>query len=237
MIKMSEETSELFKAMSAFQSEVKQPKKDANNPFFKSKYVPLENVIDAIHTVGSKHGLSEMTYPAISENGLEYGVGVVITHLSGQYIQFPPVTLKPDKNTPQGVGAAMTYARRYALSSAFGIASETDDDANEISGNTNKKPNNKPAPKVEIVSQAQATFLNKLVTDVSEASNGVATVDGLLSKLNIKDMNKLQMDQYGTALNQLNKWKQAYQKNAVKKEVPAVEPEQESILDRYGNPK
>lgn len=234
---MSEETSELFKAMSAFQSEVKQPKKDANNPFFKSKYVPLENVIDAIHTVGSKHGLSEMTYPAISENGLEYGVGVVITHLSGQYIQFPPVTLKPDKNTPQGVGAAMTYARRYALSSAFGIASETDDDANEISGNTNKKPNNKPAPKVEIVSQAQATFLNKLVTDVSEASNGVATVDGLLSKLNIKDMKKLQMNQYGTALNQLNKWKQAYEKNAVKKEVPVVEPEQESILDRYGNPK
>lgn len=237
MIKMSEETSELFKAMSAFQSEVKQPKKDANNPFFKSKYVPLENVIDAIHTVGSKHGLSEMTYPSTSESGLEHGVGVIITHTSGQYIQFPPVMLKPEKNTPQGIGACLTYSRRYALSSAFGIASETDDDANEISGNTNKKPNNKPTPKTEIVSQAQATFLNKLVADVSEASNGVATVDGLLSKLNIKDMNKLQVDQYGTALNQLNKWKQAYQKNSVKKEAPAVEPEQESILDRYGNPK
>lgn len=131
-MEFSEKTIDIFKALSEFQKEVKQPKKDADNPFFKSKYVPLENVVEVIHETAGKHGLSEMTYPAQEDNAV--GVGVIITHSSGQYIKFPPILLKPDKNTPQGIGAAVTYARRYALSSAFGIASETDDDANSISG-------------------------------------------------------------------------------------------------------
>lgn len=236
-IKMSEQTKELFTAMSAFQKDVKQPKKDANNPFFKSKYVPLENVVDAIHTIGSQHGLSEMTYPAVSENGTEFGVGVIITHSSGQFIQFPPITLKPDKNTPQGVGSAMTYARRYALSSAFGIASETDDDGNDISGNGSEKPAKK-------ITAAQAKVLESLVEKVSKASNGVAKKEALMTKLKVNDFTVLTVDEYGNILNQLNAWKQAYEKKAKenkvseapKKEAPQ-QVEQESILDRYGNPK
>lgn len=219
-IKMSENTSELFKALAKFQEEVKQPKKDANNPFFKSKYVPLENVIDAIHAVGSKHGLSELTYPATSENGLEYGVGVLITHSSGQFVEFPPVTLKPDKNTPQGVGAAMTYARRYALSSAFGIASETDDDANEISGNNTKKDDEPPKK----ITSSQAKILDALIDKVSEASNGVATPEGLRVKLNVDDTTILNADQYGSILNQLNAWKQAYEKKAKEEQGTLLDP-------------
>ncbi|MGP6139606.1 ERF family protein [Jeotgalibaca sp. A127] len=145
-MKTSETTGELFKALAEFQKDVKQPKKDANNPFFKSKYVPLENVIEVIHEAGAKHGLAEMTYPATSEDGTQHGVGVIITHSSGEYIQFPAVLLKPAKNDPQGVGAALTYSRRYALSAAFGIASETDDDGNSISGGKTKTPA-KQAPK------------------------------------------------------------------------------------------
>lgn len=141
-IKTSEETNALFKALALFQKEVAQPKKDANNPFFKSKYVPLENVVDVIHNASAKLGLYEATYPA-QQDGL-VGVGVIITHESGQYIQYPPVLLRPSKNDPQGYGAAMTYARRYALSAAFGIASETDDDANSISTKQQKEPTNKP---------------------------------------------------------------------------------------------
>lgn len=163
MIKFSEETVEIFKALSSFQKEVKQPKKDADNPFFKSKYVPLENVVEVIHEAASKHGLSEMTYPAQEENAV--GVGVIITHSSGQYIKFPPILLKPDKNTPQGIGAAITYARRYALSSAFGIASETDDDANSISGNgsnqNNKEPNKASDKQLGLVDN----LLNKNVNE------------------------------------------------------------------------
>ena len=163
MIEFSEQTSELFKSLSEFQKEVKQPKKDANNPFFKSKYVPLENVVEVIHQTASKHGLSELTYPAQDETSV--GVGVIITHSSGQYIKFPPVLLKPDKNTPQGVGAAITYARRYALSSAFGIASETDDDGNSISGNESK-----PKPKVKTANAKQVKQLKDVLNEYAKVT-------------------------------------------------------------------
>lgn len=167
MIEFSEQTSELFKSLSEFQKEVKQPKKDANNPFFKSKYVPLENVVEVIHQTASKHGLSELTYPAQDETSV--GVGVIITHSSGQYIKFPPVLLKPDKNTPQGVGAAITYARRYALSSAFGIASETDDDGNSISGNETK-PKSKPKAKAKTVNETQIKLLKRVLLGYAKAT-------------------------------------------------------------------
>jgi len=244
MLETSEQLNELFKAMAEFQKEVEQPKKDADNPFFKSKYVPLENVIDAIHKVGSKHGLSEITYPVQSDG--QVGVGVIITHSSGQYMKLPPILLKPDKNTPQGIGSATTYARRYALSAAFGIASETDDDGNSISGNEKQPKQQKTTPVNKQISSSQVTVIQSLLIKVSEASKGAATPDGLLSKLNIKNIEYINTDQYGTALNMLNAWKKAYEKKAKEdaanqsdpieeKEEPKVE--QESILDRYGNPK
>lgn len=251
-IKMSEQTKELFTAMSAFQKDVKQPKKDANNPFFKSKYVPLENVVDAIHTIGSQHGLSEMTYPAVSENGTEFGVGVIITHSSGQFIQFPPITLKPEKNTPQGVGSAMTYARRYALSSAFGIASETDDDANDISGNGSNKPdakpkyiNSKPEEKPKTATDGEVKILNVLITKLAPkvGKTEEETKQIMLDSKGIKesDLAKLNKDQYGLLLNALRELNEKYEKQAkdskkTKVEEAPQQEEQQTMLDRYGNP-
>lgn len=219
MIKTSEKTTELFKALAQFQQDVKQPKKDANNPFFKSKYVPLENVVDVIHEAGAPLGLYEATYP-VQEGGL-VGVGVIITHSSGQFIEFPPIMLKPSKNDPQGYGAAMTYARRYALSAAFGIASETDDDANSIS------PQNQPKPKK--VSKTQVSALKAVLKSIAELTNqteaqatkALLAHQGLPSKLD-----QLNENEYGTFLRYLNKLKQTYEKKVKEEEV-----EQESLLE------
>ncbi|MCT2015195.1 ERF family protein [Staphylococcus capitis] len=133
----SESITELNKALANFHKEVKQPLKDANNPFFKSKYVPLENVVEAIDLVAPKFGLTYSQYPVTTENGL-VGISTVLLHESGEFIEFPPATTKPDKNTPQGVGSALTYMRRYSLSAVFGITSDQDDDGNEASGKSNK---------------------------------------------------------------------------------------------------
>ena len=75
------------------------------------------------------------------------GVITVITHSSGEYIEFDPLFLKADKATAQGMGSAITYARRYSLSSAFGIASDVDDDGNEASGKGSGKSNSYQSPK------------------------------------------------------------------------------------------
>ncbi|WAE41325.1 ERF family protein [Staphylococcus pasteuri] len=139
----SETITELNKALANFHKEVKQPMKDANNPFFKSKYVPLENVVEAIDDVASKHGLTYSQYPVTTENGL-VGISTILLHESGEFIEFPPATTKPDKNTPQGVGSALTYMRRYSLSAVFGITSDQDDDGNEASGKSNRNKQTQP---------------------------------------------------------------------------------------------
>lgn len=135
-MKRSETQSEILKALANFHKNIIQPKKDANNPFFKSKYVPLENVTDVIDKVAPEYGLAYVQEALTDADKGMVGVATLLTHESGEWIEFEPLFLKADKQTAQGYGSAITYARRYALSSAFGIASETDDDGNETTTQT-----------------------------------------------------------------------------------------------------
>lgn len=135
-MKRSETQSEILKALAQFHKNIIQPKKDANNPFFKSKYVPLENVTEVIDKVAPEYGLAYAQEALTNADKGMVGVTTLLTHESGEWIEFEPLFLKADKQTAQGYGSAITYARRYALSSAFGIASETDDDGNETTTQT-----------------------------------------------------------------------------------------------------
>lgn len=135
-MKRSETQSEILKALAQFHKNIIQPKKDANNPFFKSKYVPLENVTEVIDKVAPEFGLAYAQEALTNADKGMVGVTTLLTHESGEWIEFEPLFLKADKQTAQGYGSAITYARRYALSSAFGIASETDDDGNETTTQT-----------------------------------------------------------------------------------------------------
>lgn len=136
----SESITEINKALNNFHKEVKQPFKDKNNPFYKSKYVPLENVAEAIDKTSTKFGLTYTQYPVSNEKG-EVGVATILHHESGEYMEYPPLMVKPEKNTPQGVGSAITYSRRYSLSAVFGITSDQDDDGNEASGKRSNQNN------------------------------------------------------------------------------------------------
>jgi hypothetical protein len=130
-MQMSESIVDIAKAMSAFQSEIKHPDKAAYNKFFDSKYVPLNKVISAFKEFGPKHGLSFIQYPVNGEKSI--GVETLLLHTSGEFIKFDPYFLPLDKQTPQGAGSCITYAKRYALSAALGIDSDEDDDGNQAS--------------------------------------------------------------------------------------------------------
>lgn len=138
-MRKSDSIAELSKALAKFQSEVKQPLKDKNNPFFKSKYVPLENVVEAITQEAPNHGLSFVQWALNDEQG-RVGVATMLMHESGEWIEFDSVHMKADKETAQGAGALITYLKRYSLSAVFGITSDQDDDGNSASGNQPKQP-------------------------------------------------------------------------------------------------
>lgn len=129
----SENLDKLFKGMNTFRSQLKQPVKDAKNPFFKSNYVTLEGVQNAIDTAIKGTGLAYTQIVKNDDNG-NVGVETIITHESGQYLTTGVLALRPEKATPQGYGSTITYAKRYQLSSAFGVSSDVDDDGNVGSG-------------------------------------------------------------------------------------------------------
>ena len=152
-ITKSETIIKLAKSLVETQKELKQPLKDAKNPFFKSEYVPLENVAEAITQTAAKYGLAFSQYATTTESG-NVSVGTIVFHESGEYIEYPPLILKPENTKPQSIGSAITYAKRYALSAIFGITSDKDDDGNKANGNgeNQKQPqkrNQKQAPQNE----------------------------------------------------------------------------------------
>lgn len=175
-MRKSDSISELSKALAKFQAEVKQPLKDKNNPFFKSKYVPLENVVEAITQEAPNHGLSFVQWALNDEQG-RVGVATMLMHESGEWIEFDSVHMKADKETAQGAGALITYLKRYSLSAVFGITSDQDDDGNSASGNQ--------APKKEkMASNDQLGLLNNKTQELSQLYN--MDVNELKSKLGIR---------------------------------------------------
>lgn len=122
----------LTAALAKFQSEVKNPPNSANNPFFKSKYAPLDVVINTAKELLGKHGLSYIQMPGGDGDKVTC---VTILMCEGEWVESDILILKADKVTAQGTGSAITYARRYQLSAMLGLAGEEDDDGNNATGN------------------------------------------------------------------------------------------------------
>lgn len=122
------ETTTLHKAFAIAQSEFPLVKKTENNPFFKSKYAGLPQVLEVVLPILHSNGLY-VTQSPISE-GERIGVKTTITHAeSGESLE-SSFTVQLSKNDPQGAGSAITYARRYALVSMLGLNVDEDDDGN-----------------------------------------------------------------------------------------------------------
>jgi hypothetical protein len=164
------------KALVAAVGELSNVAKTAANPYFKSKYAPLDAIIDATRPVLSKHGLAVIQQPLFMEGTA--GVETTILH-SGGYSTTSTLLLPLKDQSPQGVGSAITYARRYALAAVLGIASEDDDDGN-ISTGLAKKPEPAPAksPVREVSKEeakATATWKNVEITNIREIQGKKST--------------------------------------------------------------
>jgi hypothetical protein len=115
----------LPEAMAQAFAEIESATKAANNPHFKSKYADLTSVIEAIKPALVKHGLFFTQNPRPHDNGVE--IETVLHHAGGDVMSLGSLFVPADRNNAQGFGSALTYARRYALVTAFGVPVEDDD--------------------------------------------------------------------------------------------------------------
>jgi len=144
-VNKSESISALAKALATAQSSLKNTPASKDNPHFKSKYTPLDDLLDMARSVLPTHGLSVLQ----NVSGASDTVSIVtmIMHESGEWIESDPLTMKTEKNTPQGQGSAITYGRRYSLSAILGIATDPDDDGSEAEKPKALPKTTPPAPK------------------------------------------------------------------------------------------
>lgn len=107
--------------------------KDKTNPAFRSKYADLGACFEAVDVPCLDAGI--VLYQETSEDATGVTVETVFLHESGETLRCGKLHVPASKQDPQGYGSALTYARRYSLLTACGIAPE-DDDGNAAS----KKP-------------------------------------------------------------------------------------------------
>ena len=203
----SESITALTKALNTFQGKLTSVKKDAVNPFYKSKYATLDTIWETIRKPLSENGL------AVTQTmGIQDGKSILETtlyHTSGEWISGIQL-VNPVKDDPQALGSAISYARRYSLSAILGIVSDEDDD-----GNVATKPVVKPEPKTEqkqievpqktevkLASEAQvkkiyATVKEKGITP-EQAKNYIKSV---FNKVSTKELTISEASQLITDLN------------------------------------
>lgn len=131
MCNKSESIVNIAAALVKFNSEVSKIGKDSNNPHFKSQYASLDNIIDEVRPILTKHGLSVMQFPG--GDGERFTMTTMLLHESGEWIESQPIVMRPVKNDPQGIGSCATYARRYSLSAFLSLNTGEDDDGNGAS--------------------------------------------------------------------------------------------------------
>jgi hypothetical protein len=115
----------LHGAMALAFAEIEAATKSADNPFFISKYADLPAIIGAVKPALVKYRLffTQSCHP--SESGVI--VETVLHHANGESMSLGQLYVPANKHDAQGFGSAQTYARRYALQTAFGVPVEDDD--------------------------------------------------------------------------------------------------------------
>jgi hypothetical protein len=118
---MKQISAALVKAQKAFGPALK----SSTNPHFKSKYADLAACVEAVIDGLNANGVFLMQSNHESDTGVT--VETVFVHESGEVLSAGKLHVPAAKHDPQGFGSALTYARRYSLMAACGIAPEDDD--------------------------------------------------------------------------------------------------------------
>lgn len=146
--------------------------KTSLNPHFKSKYVGLDGCIEAVIDALNTNGIALMQKSHECDSGV--AIETIFIHESGEALSGGVMRIPAVKHDAQGYGSALTYARRYSLMAACGIAPE-DDDGNAAS--KTKTTVNTPMPKKEEVGLTDDEISH--LTDMAQAIKEADAISGV----------------------------------------------------------
>lgn len=161
-MKHSESIANLAEAFVKFQEEVTDPKLDTDTDYLtkkgkliKFKYASLPEILRTVRPVLTKCGIAVMQEPRVENN--EVQIVTILIHKSGEWIEFEPLKMKAQSVYAQEIASAITYGRRYNISSVLGLGAEDDDGNAAQDGIDNNRKNEEPKneePKMQYVRTA-----------------------------------------------------------------------------------
>lgn len=176
----SPDISELSKSLFSIQNSLPPAIKDARNSFVGNDYATLNSVMETCRDALYSHGiwLVQLPCPAPVELGTGHiGLETRLTHIeSGQWLSSITVIPLP-KSDPQGLGSALTYARRYSLCTILGIITE-DDDGNAASVHPHRQHRPQSQPKT----RAQDKTRNPNSSTKCQSNTSLPKLDGVSYK-------------------------------------------------------
>ena len=175
---------ELLKALAAAKREIGPILKKETNPYFKSKYSDINELIKQVEPILDSHGLM-LLQPIEQRNGISpiSSVSTRIFHIeSGEKVE--SIISLPELTDPQKIGSAITYYRRYTLQSLLGLQAEDDD------GNLAARPETKKTK-------------HKYTRDIAEKAIGDGMTSDQLKKF--VDMDNEQIEAYNKMLHEYTK--------------------------------
>lgn len=163
----------LWKAVHAFQGEAPSLQKDKINPAFRSKYLSLDTLMEQVTPALHKHGLIWLTAPNYvyvnagpEQKSLEPNLSYRLIHVESGEETSGTVPLLLAKRDPQGLGSAITYARRYSLMAVLGLVADEDDDGQKASRPNGRTRASTPPPEARLLT---AEELERMLEAIEES--------------------------------------------------------------------
>lgn len=193
----SESIKELATALAKFQGEITNPLNSATvtvktktGGTYNYSYAPLDEILKLVRPLLAKNELSIVQAPYDNEGKIS--ISTTLLHSSGEYVEYPPLSLKTADLSPQSAGSVITYARRYAISAILGIASDDDNDGKDGADLGQDDEKDKPS---KPLSEAQ---IKRLYALGKTAGYDADTVNSQIKVRFNKKVNELIKQEYDT---------------------------------------
>lgn len=179
---------EFLEALMKAQSEIGSLSKIKDNPFHKSKYVPLSSILSEVKPVlnSNKFLLTQI----IEVEGDKEVLRTNITHVNGECLTSCAPLNVSDKSNPQKYGSTITYMRRYSLTSLLGLEEDDDDGQTAIQVKVPKI--------VEKISPQQVQQLQELIDSANKSAIDICKA------LGISALSELPKSKFDNVVNKLN---------------------------------
>jgi hypothetical protein len=201
----SKEIHELAAALSKAQGEFKIAGLTKENPFFKSKYADLAEIIKSSRAALAKNGLCVLQPPIINEDGANILVTILL-HSSGQWME-SRMRIVPPKADVQSLGSYMTYMRRYSYASLVGVVASDDDDDGEVAVHSYRKDfeegvklNHKYDPKKESPETITKEQLEELRYELKSHTD---LAEEIMDKMRIQTLADMPKSKYMSAVRRI----------------------------------